>query len=168
MAGPGSTHSTCKESLLSPCRADELCPRLQHHRRPLTGAAAGLCDPSQTPVCHHRSGSVHGVGHPRLPIGGRRAVRPHRQTTHAVRRVCPQRKVPSALLGQKLRRMAAVFLPLAELCTQGPAAVGGEGQAALAGYAECRCSSLKGRSEETHRAPRLCPQVRTHKLTYAS
>lgn len=147
-ADPHTTHSTtCKESILGPCRCVDVCPRLQHHRCPLPGAAAGLCVPSQTPVCYHRSRTLHRVRDTRLPLRGCRAVCSHGQTTHAARRVCPQRKVPSALLGQKLCRVAAVLFPSAELCTQGPAAVGGERQAPLAGYTECRCPPFKGGTE---------------------
>lgn len=140
-AVPRATHGGCQEGVLR--------PRMQHHRRQLPGAAAGLCVPSKSPVCHQRSGTVHRVRDPRLPLGGCRAVCSHRQATDAACGVCPQRQVPSALLGQKLCRVAAVLLASAKRRTPGPAAVGAARQAALAGDTECGCSPFKGRTEKT-------------------
>ena len=165
---PPVTPSSCQESVLRPCRFGELRPRLQHHWLPVPGPAAGLCVSSRSPVRHHGSRPLHRVGHPWLSLRGRWTVRPHEQTTHGARRVRPQRKVTTALLGQELCRLAAVLLPPAQLCSQGSAAVGGEREAALAGHTERGRSSLKGRTEKTDWAPWLHPQVRGRHQTSQS
>lgn len=157
----GRPPSSCEDSLLGPCGETELRPRLQHHGRRLSEAVAGLRGPSPATVRHHRSGSLHRVGHPGLPLGRGRALRPHGQTSHAARRVHPQRQVPPAVLGQELCRVAAVLLPPAEPGPQGAAELGGRREAALAAHSECGFSAFKSRTEAAHGAPRLLPQVRT-------
>lgn len=142
-AAPHTASSRCTEGILGLRGRGELRPGMQHHGQTLRGAAAGLCVPSESPVRHQRSWTLHRVRDPRLSFGGCRAIRPHGQATHAARRVCAQRKVPSALLGPELRRVAAVLLPSAELRARGPAEVGAERQAALAGDTECGCSAFK-------------------------
>lgn len=161
-----TAHAADTVSVLSPCRrVRHIRPRLQRRGCPVPGAAAGLRVPGQAAVCHHGRRSVHGVRDPGLPVGGGRPVRSHRQETHAARRVCPQRQVPTAILGQELRGVAAVLVPSAELRTQNPAAVGGERQAALAGHAERGCPPLQGGTGGADRAAWLCTQV-CHDFTW--
>lgn len=147
-------------SLLGRCRSAELRAPLQDNRRALSGAAAGVRHARPAHARDHRCGSVHGVGHPGLPLGGRRAVRPHRPEAHAACGVRPQRAVPPAVLGQKLSGVAAVLLPPAEPGAQSAAAMGGGGEAALAGHAERGRASRQSGTETADGAARLRAQVR--------